>query len=764
MNHDYAAPRTACTARPHTCERKFATARIALMSGPSIALTSVTRTILRISIYSDSEAVSLEVALDGLDLQPRDWSPPAAILSLGTEARAEVGEFQVSTARQPAAINIRRNQHQVQRLALDGDRLRFDLGASRLYGLGQGVPSAMNRRGGIYDMHPTHPRMGTLDHDGSSVAIPFIIGSEGWGLFVRAPQDCLFNLGGPGSEVGMEGMCERRGAAGWDLFLIDGSGHAAGIEPDLAEVVRGYYELTGRVPMLPKYAFGYQQSHRELRAGDVDFKQVTTDFFRDTGFPCDLLIYLSSGLAGASGWNTEMGSFDFNDAVFPDPAADLVRLRDANFRVALHTHQCPVDLHGTIDDADPPSEESAHAKNYWARHAAVLAAGPVDGWWPDGGDELSIESRLLRHQMYWQGSLEYAPDTRPFALHRTGYAGMTRWGGAVWSGDILSEWRTLRIQIHVGLNASVSFSPYWCTDVGGFISTKEYDGELFVRWFQYATFTPFLRAHGRPSWLHAPHGWSRFRPSEIPAERVESHYFASHDVLDEQVSPDPRVEPICRSFAELRYRLLPYIYNSAYQAHATGLPMMRPMWLVAGKERWCSTADDQYFFGDELLVAPVYHKGATARSVALPEGSWYGLLDGKSYGGGNHIMVDAPLGLLPVLVRAGSIIPVGDLLHYVGEPGHTDANGFDNLELWVYPGTDAELSLYEDDGVSLGYKRGVCTTTTIRWNDATQSLTAEGETSVVPAGERHISVKLMPGGEESQLACPYVRREARPAG
>ena len=452
-----------------------------------------------------------------------------------------------------------------------------------------------------------------------------------------------------------------------------------------------------------------------------------------------------------------MGSFDFNPAVFRDPSTDFAQLAEANYRVALHAHQCPSNLHGTVHDANVPADDSSHASNYWARHAAVMEAGSIAAWWPDGGDDLPIDARLLRHRMYWEGALQSMPNTRPLALHRTGYAGMTRWGGVVWSGDILSEWRTIATQIQVGLNAAVSYTPFWGADVGGFLSTKEYDGELFVRWMQFATFTPFVRAHGRPSWLHAPHGWSRYKPSEIPAERAGVPYFASHLDSDEQVSPDMRVEPLCRRFVEWRYRLLPYVYNAAWQAHALGLPMMRPMWLVAQSDPWITTAEDQYLFGDSLLVAPVYQRGASSRSVALPSGTWYGLLDGKVYKGGRHVLVDAPIDSLPVLVPAGSIIPLGDVLQYVEEPGHTDADGYDNLKLLVYPGADADLTLYEDDGISLGYQRGQHTITTIRWDDASRSLTAIGVTAVLPATERSITVTLPPSGERWQIACRYSR-------
>ena len=400
------------------------------------------------------------------------------------------------------------------------------------------------------------------------------------GLFFHRPWECLINLDAPPVRVasdidgarpsGLEGICQRPsgrsgvgshsgdGGDGWDLFIIDGGG-----DETLGQVVAGYYDLVGRPPLPPRYAFGYQQSHRELRRSKVDFRELTAKFFRDTGFPCDLLIYLSSGLAGNSGWNTGMGSFEFNDTVFGDPAADAAALHAAGYRIALHAHHCPSRLHGTVHDSDVDAADQTHTRNYWARHAAVGETAQVDAWWPDGGDDLDIDSRLRRHRMYREGALQQRPDARPFALHRTGYAGMTQWGGVMWSGDVLSRWKTLETQIREGLNVAVSLTPYWCSDVGGFISTREFDGELFVRWFQYATFTPFLRAHGRPSWLHTPHGWSRFRPSAVPPELVHERYFGSHGQPGERVAPDRRVEPICRRFAELRYRLLPYLANAA---------------------------------------------------------------------------------------------------------------------------------------------------------------------------------------------------------
>lgn len=180
--------------------------------------------------------------------------------------------------------------------------------------------------------------------------------------------------------------------------------------------------------------------------------------------------------------------------------------------------------------------------------------------------------------------------------------------------------------------------------------------------------------------------------------------------------------------------------------------MMRPMWMLGGGE-WYSAVEDQYLFGSSLLVAPIYHPGATRRSVALPDGVWYGLLDGQRYVGGGHVLVDAPLDGRAVLVPAGSIVPMGDAMHYADEPGR---QGFDNLELLIYPGEEAELTLYEDDGTTLAYERGRGTTTRIRWNDATRTASAEGETTLAEAGERSIAVTVMPGGERMDLVCRYI--------
>jgi alpha-glucosidase/alpha-D-xyloside xylohydrolase len=714
-----------------------------------IALTPVTGTILRVSIQPASEGAAPAERLDGPDLQPRDWQQPTAVLTETDNDGVQVGECTVSTAGDPTVLTVARRGRVIQRLAFDGDVTRFDLGDSRLYGLGQGFHSPMNRRGGIYDMAVNGQVSGIIDNGSVTTAIPYLIGSDGWGLFFHLPWKAVFDLNGghwgakPG---GLDGICERAGGDVWDLFVVDGA--------ESADAVTGYYEITGRAPLPPKYALGYQQSHRTLLYNKESFMRTCAAYFRESGFPCDMLIYLGTGFAD-DGWNVRHGSYDFNKRVFPNPAQDLAELQAEQFKIMLHVHDCPSTLHGMVSDEGVDPDDESHAANYWAKHQALLDGMPVEAWWPDGGDELGIEARLARHRMYQEGSLQQFPDARPLALHRNGYAGMTRWGGVIWSGDTLCEWKTLERQIQIGLNVAVSCSPYWCTDTGGFFSTKEYDGELYVRWFQYSAFCPLFRSHGRPSWLHAPFGWSRYKPSEVPSEHAKSAYAASRSEIDDSVAPDPRVEPVCRRFAELRYRMLPYLYTCAREAYDTGMPLMRPMWLAYGADRWYSGVGDQYMLGPSLLVAPVYTKSALARKVALPEGTWYGLLDGKTYQGGTHVVVDAPLDSMPVLVPAGAVIPMGDVMRYVGEEGHTDESGFEHLELAIYTGADAEYTLYEDDGRSMAYEKEVCTRTTFRWDNAQRRVTAEGVSSTHAGKMRRLKGVLYPGGKAIELICRY---------
>src|SRR2546425_1595978 len=182
------------------------------------------------------------------------------------------------------------------------------------------------------------------------------------------------------------------------------------------------------------------------------------------------------------------------------------------------------------------------ASCYWPVHKPLLDAG-VDGWWPDQGDGLDAPSRLARNRAYFEGHQMYRPNERVYALHRNGYAGMQRYASFLWSGDIQSTWETLKTHVPVAVNTGLSGIPYWGTDIGGFVPTQDYTGELYVRWFQFAAFNPLFRSHGREWRLHLPWGWNT---GEIGSFRETARYPPDPSELH-----NPAAEPICHKCLEL---------------------------------------------------------------------------------------------------------------------------------------------------------------------------------------------------------------------
>jgi alpha-glucosidase/alpha-D-xyloside xylohydrolase len=363
----------------------------------------------------------------------------------------------------------------------------------------------------------------------------------------------------------------------------------------------------------------------------------------------------------------------------------------------------------------------------------LLEAG-VDAFWPDEGDPFDLESRLNRHKMYYQGPLSAQPNRRPWSLHRNGYLGIARWGGWMWSGDTDSSWRTLEAQIMVGLNHSLSLSPYWGSDIGGFYPNEELTAELYIRWFQFAAFTPSFRAHGRTWWTRLPWGWGL---KEMGPEEHRTNPLPSE--LNNR-----SIEGIARKYAELRYRLLPYNYTLAWQARDSGMPMMRPLWLHYPQDETASGIGTEYLWGRDLLIAPVISKGSRTRDVYLPEGLWYDWWTGEPYEGGETTTRVVDLETMPIYVRAGAIIPLDPLRQYVSE------EVTEPTVLRVFRGGDGEFVLYSDDGTTLNYLEGKAALTRVTWNDSAATLTiapAPKESARERPGSRQFRIELEPGGE-----------------
>ena len=309
----------------------------------------------------------------------------------------------------------------------------------------------------------------------------------------------------------------------------------------------------------------------------------------------------------------------------------------------------------------------------------------------------------LRHQTFATGEAVDYPDRRPFLLCRSGAAGMQRYGASCWSGDVNNTFATLEAQIPLGLNTALSGIPYWGTDIGGFFHPMPEGAELYARWFQFGAFCPGFRAHGFIWREHLP--WAH----------------------------GPEIEAICRRYAELRYRLLPYTYTLAWQSHTTGLPLMRPLVLNYPDDPAVWELGSEYLWGDDLLVAPVTRQGAIAWPVYLPAGTWYDYWTQQRYDGGQGVSVEAPLDRLPLFVRGGAILPLAPATQYDGE------RPWDEVTLLIYPEGSSRFELYEDDGRTNEYRDGRYAITPI-------TCTLAGRTTViqvdVPTGDRGV---LPPG-------------------
>ena len=659
-----------------------------------IQITPVSEQTIRLSLLPTG--LKTPIPFNG-SLVKESWGTPVIPNRRETDRELSIGSFRLKISWNPISITIADEHHKVlQQLDWDANTgtLTCVTGTSPLYGLGEGGPQ-FDRRGSTDPMRSGQGGYKLATH-GGRVPIPWIIGASGWAIFFHQPFG-TFDFTGSQSKF----MPTSRDAAlPLDLFLVASSNPSV--------ILGEYARLTGFAEMPPLWSLGYQQSHRTLASREEVIAEAK--LFREKKLPCDALIYLGTGFC-PSGWNTENGAFDWNSRVFPDPKGVLDELHQEHFRAVTHVVILSDTLRGTVHDkCDLSRFDEAEASCYWDAHRKDFAMG-IDGWWPDEGDPLDIPSRLVRNRMYWEGPQIDRPNERPYALHRNGYAGMQRYASFLWSGDVYSTWETLKTHIPIALNTALSGIPYWGTDIGGFVPTPEFTAELYIRWFQFGSFCPLFRCHGRTWKLRLPWGWNTGDPGP-----VEIRNYNGAAIPDSSQLHDTRVEPICRKYLELRYRMMPYLYSTVRECTTTGMPIMRPLWLHFPNDPRSVECGDQYLWGKSLLVTPVVEKGATARRVYLPPGTWYDFWTNESVEGGRAIDRPVDLETLPLYVRAGSILPLGPIKQFVSEK--VDAP----LSISIYPGSDATFLLYEDDGTSFNYRNGDWMGIQMNWNDAHKKL------------------------------------------
>jgi alpha-glucosidase/alpha-D-xyloside xylohydrolase len=689
----------------------------AQLSNPlEVQITPVSPSTFRLSILPGNSKSVNEIPTDG-SLVKKDWGAPIAKLQAGPTRSISAGDLRLKISFQPVSIEVANVKGDViQQLAWDesAGTLFFLNGSSPLLGLGEGGPQ-FDRRGSTDPMISGQGGYKLATH-GGRVPIPWIIGSSGWAMFVHQPYGS-FDFNGQRGKF----QAAKPGTV-LDLFFVGSA--------DPATIMAEYARLTGLAEKPPLWSFGYQQSHRTLASREEVLVEAKT--FREKKLPCDALIYLGTGFC-PSGWNTENGSFVWNDRVFPDPKKILDELHRDNFRAVVHVVILSDKLHGAVHDScDVARFDEESASCHWDAHRKDFAMG-VDGWWPDEGDPLDTPSRLVRNRMYWEGPQIDRPNERPYALHRNGYAGMQRYASFLWSGDVYSTWETLKTHVPIALNTALSGVPYWGTDIGGFVPTPEFTAELYVRWFQFGAFCPLFRCHGRTWKLRLPWGWNTGEPGP-----VEIGNYDGAAIPDASQLHDARVEPICRKYLELRYRLLPYLYSTVHECATTGMPIMRALWLHFPDDPKAVACGDQYLWGRNILVAPVVEKGASTRGVYLPRGAWYDFWTNERVEGGREISRAVDLETMPLYVREGSILPLGPVKQFAGEKID------EPLSVFIYPGADGSFLLYEDDGASFNYRKGDWTGIKMEWNDARKVLNLQlaPGSRLLPSSSRAFTIKM----------------------
>jgi alpha-glucosidase/alpha-D-xyloside xylohydrolase len=697
-----------------------AAAAVDAATGPrlELRLAEIGPGIVRISLLPVVDGVAVEPEESG-SLAEREWPAPTARMTIGGSPQTlRCGGLTFRIGSDPLSITVTdATGARVQEFGLEGGALSFELGDSPLLGLGQGGPH-FDRRGAFDEMKSGAGGYQLATH-GSRVPIQWLVGTGGWAMFIHQPV-------GSFDMTGARGRFTPTVSGGpLDLFLV------ASREP--AELMRAYAEITGYPEMPPLWSFGYQQSHRTLGTPAEVIAEARE--FRARKLPCDAMIYLGTGFAPA-GWNSYNGEFDWNPRVFPNPAASMAALKAENFKVVIHVALEGRRLTGRVSDpcTAPPLPSGRlpdgrwppdrQVSCYWPFHKPLTDLG-VDGWWPDQGDGLDPPSRLARNRMYFEGQQLYRPDKRVYALHRNGFAGMQRFAAFLWSGDVESRWVTLATHVPIAINTAISGIPYWGTDIGGFQSRDEFTGELYARWFQFSAFTPLFRSHGRDWRMHLPWGWTK---GERGFPETAQWNPDPADLRDE------RVEPICRQYLELRYRLLPYLYTAVHECVSTGMPIVRSLWFHHDEPEAVSRGD-QYLFGPHLLVAPVVERGATQRRLYLPKGRWIDFWTGEAVEGGREIDRAVDLATMPLYVRAGAVVPLGPVKQHTGERSD------EPITLLVHPGADGDGDLYEDDGDSFAYRRGDYRRFAFRWSDADRTLHVRQ--SHGPASPRTFAVRVV---------------------
>jgi alpha-D-xyloside xylohydrolase len=661
-----------------------------------------------------------------------------------------------------------------------------------IFGLGSHEEGYGNLRGKFRELYQQNMK----------IVLPYFVSTRPYGLLLDCCSLMTFHDDALGSYLWADVVDEL------DYYFIHGK--------TFDDVTRGYHTLTGRPPMLPKWAFGFAQS-KERYVNAEEVIGIVREH-RRRGIPLDLVVLdWKSWPDGPC-----FGQKSFDPVRFPDPSRFTRELHELGARLMISiwpimTNGGPNQkelLEGGLMLGNQSTCDAFNPKArgvYWEQARRGLFDHGIDGWWcdctepfeadwsgavkPEPHQRLLINTEaskkyldhrlinaysLLHSRGMYEGQRRATSDKRVVNLTRSAYAGQHRYSTISWNGDICATWETLRRCIPEGLNFCAAGEPYWTVDIGGFFIKT--DPAL---WFWHGDYDEGCRGLSDMNALVPD-------PKDTGCRDLGYHelytrwlqYGAFLPMFRSHGTDAPREiwrfgdegNPFYDSIAatiRLRYRLLPYLYSLAAQVTLNSYTLLRAVALDYPDDPATHDLTDQFLFGPALLVCPVttpmyYERHSTpvtgvakTREVYLPAGNdWFDFWTGARHAGGGTITADAPLEKIPLYVRAGSIIPLGPPLQYTAE------KPADPIELRVYPGADGAFTLYEDEGDGYRYEQGAFSTIQLAWNNRSRTLTINARQGAFPGmlNERTFRIALVSAGHAIGIEPAATATEIRYAG
>ena len=655
-----------------------------------------------------------------------------------------------------------------------------------IYGLGTIQNGKMNRRG-------EHKRMEQSNTEDFQSVVQSI---KGWGIYWDNYSPTQFD----DDENGMALTSEAGDAIDY-YFMYGGSADG---------VIAQMRHLSGDVPMFPLWTYGYWQSKERYKTARET--EGIVDKYRSLNVPLDGIIQDWQYWGSNYLWN----AMDFLAEDFSNGKQMIknVHEKHAHFMISIwasfgpQTQQfrelnekgllLPIETwpQSGISHVWPPIMKypsgvkvydafSPEARSIYWKYLKTLYDYGTDAWWMDSTDPdfFNPKESDYDHKVYggtWRSQRNAFPletvrgiyqaqrkddrGKRIFIMTRSSFAGQQHYGSNMWSGDVNSSWDMLRKQIPAGLSFTLTGNPNFNTDIGGFFcgSYNTRGGgsapknpqfqELYIRWMQYGLFCPVFRSHG----ADAPREIWQFGEKGQPV----------YDIIEKMI--------------RLRYRLIPYLYSTAWQVTSNNDSYMRPLFADFAQDKKVWNINDEFMFGHSILAAPIVDPQYTEEKIIrtnamtgwdrqnatedssvksidftstknavkyLPKGTiWYDFWTGARYKGGQDMKLTTSLDKVPMFVRAGSILPLGPEMQYVGE------KSWDNIEMRIYPGADGSFTLYEDEGDGYNYEKGVYATIDFKWNDRRQTLTISEPKGNYPGmlTQRRFTI-VLPDGQQSTI-------------